>query len=63
MRKPSRRLRAVQLELFHPRPETPSWPTLPPEIKRRTTMLLAQLFHEHLIDDVGPSGEEEATNE
>ena len=61
MRKPPRRPRAVQLELFRPRPETPSWPTLPPEITRRTMLLLAQLLHEHLV--VGPSGEEEATDE
>jgi hypothetical protein len=63
MRRSLGRPRAVQLELFRPPPQTPTWQTLPPEVKRRTAILLARMLHEHLAGRVGANGAEEATNE
>lgn len=63
MRRSHRRPRAVQLELFRPPPQTPTWQMLPPEIRTRATVLLARMLHEHLAGRPGANGKEEATNE
>jgi hypothetical protein len=41
------RRRVEQLNLFHPPRTTPSWTTLPPEVREEVLALLAQLFREH----------------
>ena len=40
-------LKNPQRDLFHPPWDGPDYRTLPPEVKRRTVQLLAQLLREH----------------
>ncbi len=63
MRRSLSRPRAVQLELFRPRPQTPTWEKLPAAVRRGTTILVARMLHEYLAGRVGANSDEEATNE
>ena len=36
--------KTVQIDLFHPPRQTPSWPALPSAIREQTVTLLAQLL-------------------
>lgn len=36
-----------QLMLFHPRPRTPQWMSLPAEVREHTLRLLARLLRQH----------------
>ncbi len=63
MRRSLSRPRAVQLELFRPPPQTPARQTLPPEVKRRTTILLARMLHEHLTGRPEADSGKETTDE
>lgn len=47
MRRSSSHLKNPQLDLFHLPWDSPDYRTLPPEVKRRTVQLLAQLLREH----------------
>lgn len=48
--------RAVQLELFHPRPERPAWRTMPKDVRQKTVRLLAQLLRDHRIGRLAHGG-------
>jgi len=37
----------IQLELFCPRPQAPTWDQIPPEVRQKTVFLLAQMLREH----------------
>lgn len=37
----------IQLELFRPRPQAPTWDQIPPEARQKTVFLLAQMLREH----------------
>ena len=41
------RRQALQLGLFHPARKIPEWTTLPREVQRKATMLLAQMLRQH----------------
>ena len=47
MRHPRSPQRAIQLNLFHPRPKTLQWAQLPPEVRLHTLRLLARLLRQH----------------
>jgi hypothetical protein len=38
-----------QLALFHPRPTTPPWVSLPAEVREQTLILLARLLRAHRL--------------
>jgi hypothetical protein len=46
MRKTRRRVRTQPWDLFHPRPQTPTWEELPQVTKRQLLELLARLLRE-----------------
>lgn len=46
MRKSRRRARTQPWDLFHPRPQTPTWEELPLTMKRQLMELLARLLRE-----------------
>jgi hypothetical protein len=58
MRVRLRHRRPVQLEVFQVRPSIPLFAALPPDVKRRALLLLAQLLWEHYIGRPGTSGRE-----
>ena len=37
----------LQVALFHPPRKIPEWTTLPPEVQRKVTTLLAQMLRQH----------------
>jgi hypothetical protein len=41
------RRHALQPGLFHPRRKIPEWTTLPLEVQRKVTTLLAQMLRQH----------------
>lgn len=44
------RRHTLQLGLFHPPRKIPDWRTLPPEVRRKATLLLAQMLRQHLTN-------------
>ncbi len=54
---------ALQLGLFHPPRRIPEWRTLPPEVKQRATMLLAQMLRHHHSKHLVVNHSKEASDE
>jgi len=53
-----------QLALFHPRPTTPPWVSLPAEVREQTLILLARLLRAHRLTRLsGSDVTREAGNE
>ncbi len=55
--------KAVQIDLFHPPRQTPSWRTLPSPIREQTVTLLAQLLRAHPYQDAKARPAEERNDE
>jgi hypothetical protein len=53
MRKPFTRLRARQLNLFHPPPKTPMWESLSAETRIEVVKLVAWILRDHRARDLG----------
>jgi hypothetical protein len=62
MRKTHRRIQVQMWDLFHPRPQTPTWEELPQATKRQLTELLARLLREHAQKALR-AGDKEADHE
>lgn len=55
--------KAVQIDLFHPPRQTPSWRTLPSPIREQTMTLLTQLLRAHRCQDADATPAEERNDE
>jgi hypothetical protein len=55
--------KAVQIDLFHPPRQTPSWQTLPSTIREQTLTLLAQLLRVHPCQGANATPAEERNDE
>jgi hypothetical protein len=58
MRKANRRIQTQTWDLFHQRPQTPTWEELPRATKRQLTELLARLLREHAQKALRAGGKE-----
>jgi len=63
MCKPRRRSQKPPWDLFHPRPQTPSWAELPRPTQRQLTQLLARLLRDRLGPQAPRAGDREAPHE
>ena len=60
---PSLLERAIQLNLFHPRPTNPTWIELPAEIRQQTMRLLVRMLRLHRLSLRGAAVAKELRDE
>jgi len=63
MRSPIRRPKGEQLHLFHTVRQSPTWQSLPVEVRERAVPLLARLLGNHLVRRLGGNAAREANDE
>jgi hypothetical protein len=63
MHKTRRRRHRELWDLFHPRPQRPTWEELPQAVVRRVTELLARLLHEQREGEVLSDRDKELSHE